>query len=401
MTISGILVPTDASLLLVKVSIPYKNGSQATVQALLETTDPVCLRSGKNGILFCSTGQGPVNERATLLASKFTSRPGDISGPCFIVEEDKDGNMTTLKNPLDEVIRHCRELGIKHPSGVSKPKSVQTIKRPRTAEHFFKTQFEKDRREQLLKQQLPFNLMEEKQNAKQAWLALTPDAKSQYMQMESEDKARYENEKTAYELQHPPRPKKANSAVYYFNKDHPRPKKAKKTKDGNDEKDEKDEKEEKESKRPEFSSLTDEDKKRYQDLAEQDKTRYEMEVSRFKEYCARTGKNFDDEMKPKKVATKRKADTVSKKPQEKASEPKAKKQRGDGSKKPKETKEKKTKETKEKKGTKEIKETKETKPKAKAKKSKRPREEEEEEEDGEDGEDGDTEVLDEEGEDDE
>jgi hypothetical protein len=124
-------------------------------------------------------------------------------------------------------------------------------------------------------------------NAHAAWNKLTAEEKAPYLTDEANDKARFEQERLAWIVTHPPKPSRARTAVHYYHKDRPE-----------------------KTDRIEFQSLSEEVRKQYEQKAAEDKKRYETEVNTYRDYCERSGKNFDDEMKPKKRSASVKASSA-------------------------------------------------------------------------------------------
>lgn len=236
-----------------------------------ESTSIVVVKCGDK--LLCSSGGNVLNEFATLL-----NKGNKVYGSCFLINEDEKGDFTSVTNQtLQEVGQDYYNQYKKRISGIKGKKKAPSglPKRPKKASEYYKNQFFTSRKQTLAEQQLKFVLTEETKAAETGWKALSPEEKSPYMAQEAADKARYTKEMEEYRAKNPVKPTKARSAAFFYNAANPRKKKT----------DESDQDEE----RPNFSSLTDEAKRPFEEKAKQDLERFEAENTVYKKHCEETG----------------------------------------------------------------------------------------------------------------
>ncbi len=332
-----------------RIKLSKTNPSDAIKVLLASKSDPVA-STCKIGLIY-STGGHDANPLATAICHEFSGKAkGEIHGRCFVVGEDEKGAMISLpKESVEQIANLYQRLTGVKPAGLSVRKAKKenaSPKKPRKDIDCFRSKFYKARSEDLKNQNLKFDLPSASKEAVAAWAALSAEEKAPYMAEAAQDKARYDREMAEWVVKNPPKPLKARTATWYYNQSH--------DKEG----------------RVEYKTLPEEEKKAYEAKAEEDKKRYDEELAKFKQHCEETGKNFDDEIAPKK-----RAKPAEKKAKAKADAPKAKKQKGaDGA--PKASKE--TKGPAKKKAAAPKKQKKDEAPK---KKRKAEEEEEEEEED--------------------
>lgn len=296
--LTGLLLPLAGSPIEVRVKLPKNNPMDVIKAVVGSRSDPVATTC-KIGLLF-SSGGSDLNPLASSIFSELAGRASETHGQCFMVGEDEKGGMSNLsKEAVELVAMLYQNLTGNKPPGLSlrKPKKEQQgPKKAKKAAEFFKKKFFAARSTELRDQSIKFDIATEGRNATAAWNKLTTEEKASYMSDEAADKARYDREMAEWVIKNPPKPSRPRTATYYYNQAHP-------DKDN----------------RPEYSSLADEEKKIFEVKAEEDKKRYEVQLNKFKEYCEANGKNFDEEMKPKKRPTKPSA--VEKKTHMKADEP--------------------------------------------------------------------------------
>lgn len=299
-SLNGLLLPVSGFPVEVRVKVPKSNPTDVIKTIIGTKSDPVTTTC-KIGLMF-SSGGSDMNALASSIYSEFSGRTSETYGPCFMVGEDEKGGMSDLpKESVEKVALLYQNLTGSKPPGLSlrKPKKEQQgPKKAKKAGEFFKKQFYEARGTELKQQNLKFNVAEESKNASEAWKKLSPEEKAPYLASEAEDKARFDREMAEWVIKNPPKPSRPRTAIYYYNQAHP----------------EKDN-------RPEFSSLADEEKKVFEAKAEEDKKRYEVQLDKFREHCEETGKDFDEEMKPKKRPPKGGVAAVEKKTKGKTAEP--------------------------------------------------------------------------------
>lgn len=203
-----------------------------------------------------------------------------IYGPCFLVGEDQQGKAMNLPAAAKERVAELfkQVVGGKLPPGIvaRKVKREGPKKAKKAVEFFKRAHFEK-RSTELRDQNLPFVITKENVEAIQAWSQMTAEMKAPYLEAEAQDKARYDTEYADYVIKNPPKPSRARTAVFFYHQAHP-------NKEG----------------RPEFTTLSEEQKKEFETQAAADKERYETQLSKFKAHCEATGKSFEEEMKPRR-----------------------------------------------------------------------------------------------------
>lgn len=322
--LTGLLLPMGGSPIEVRVKLPKNNPMDVIKAVVGSRSNPVATTFKQ--ILMFSSGGSDLNPLATSIYSEFSGGTSETHGQCFMVGEDEKGGMSNLsKEAVEQVALLYQNMTGSKPTGLSlrKPKKEhQGPKKAKKAAEFFKKKYFATRSTELRDQSIKFDMATESRNATEAWKKLSQEEKSSYLSDEAADKARYDREMAEWVIKNPPKPSRPRTATYYYNQAHP----------------EKDN-------RPEYSSLADEEKKIFETKAEEDKKRYDVQLDKFREFCAASGKDFDEEMKPKKRPTKPAA--VEKKTHLKADEParkgakkqkttegKAKKTAGTASKKP-------------------------------------------------------------------
>lgn len=297
----GVLVPVMGAPIEVRVKLPRNNQTEVIKTVIGTQSDPVAAQCDI-GVMF-SSGGSDLNPLATSIYAECSGKASETFGPCFIVGEDEQGRMATLpKEAVQKVVLLYQHLTGNKPPGLSlrKPKKEQQgPKKARKAADFFRKQFYAQRVTELRDQKLKFDMASEAHNATVAWNQLTAEGKASYLAEEAADKARHDREMAEWIIKNPPKPSRPRTATYFYNQAHP----------------------DKEN-RPEFGTLAEEEKQVFEAKAQHDKQRYDEQLTKFQLHCESTGKNFAEEMKPKKRPSKALvASAAEKKTHKKAAEP--------------------------------------------------------------------------------
>jgi hypothetical protein len=201
---------------------------------------------------------------------------------CYLLSDYKKSEAPALTKDVFEKLKaeYCSLTG----KTMKKQSDEKAPNRAKTALDFFTTEHVSTQRKLATEQGRTVVILELKEEAKLKWEEVLN--KEKYFEMEAKDKIRYEQAFAEYVHNNPKPPKPAKSAYQSFCKATGHlPGKRK----------------EEDASLPNWTTLTEEEKKEYEEDAAKDKPRFDREYAEYEEKCRAIGKNPEDYAKPKKA----------------------------------------------------------------------------------------------------
>jgi hypothetical protein len=201
---------------------------------------------------------------------------------CYLLSDYKKSETPALTKDMFEKLKaeYCSLTG----KTMKKQSDEKAPNRAKTALDFFTTEHVATQKKLATEQGKTVVVLELKEEAKLKWEEV--QNKDKYFELEAKDKVRYEQAFAEYVHNNPKPPKPAKSAYQSF---------CKKTGHLPGKRREED------MSLPNWTTLTEEEKREYEEDAAKDKPRFDREYAEYEAKCHAIGKNPEDYAKPKKT----------------------------------------------------------------------------------------------------
>ncbi len=201
---------------------------------------------------------------------------------CYLVSDYKKSEAPALTKEVYEKLKmeYCSLTG----KTMKKASDEKSPNRAKTALDFFTTEYVAARKKTLTELKQPIDVKELKEEAKLKWVEMVE--KGKYLEMEAKDAVRYELAFVEYVKNNPKPPKPVRSGYQSFCKSVGHLPGKRKTED---------------TSLPNWTTLTEEEKKVYELEAAKDKPRFAREYAEYEEKCRAIGKTPEECSKPKKA----------------------------------------------------------------------------------------------------